>query len=109
MVQAAQGRAVVDFGARRSHGADAAIACARALYLAGYVGTSNVEAGRRYGIPVAGTVAHSYVQAHATEREAFERFAAQFPGTTLLVDTYDTSMACAGSSTWVSDSASPSG
>ncbi len=90
VVQAAQGRNVVDFGARRSHGVDAAIACARALYLAGYAGTSNVEAGRRYGIPVAGTVAHSYVQAHDSEQDAFERFAAQFPGTTLLVDTYDT-------------------
>lgn len=90
VVQAAQGRAVVDFGARRSHGVDAAIACARALYLAGYAATSNVEAGRRHGIPVAGTVAHSYVQAHASEGEAFTRFAAQFPGTTLLVDTYDT-------------------
>jgi nicotinate phosphoribosyltransferase len=90
VVQAAGGRAVVDFGARRAHGVDAAVACARALYIAGYAGSSNVEAGRRYGIPVAGTVAHSYVQAHATEQEAFERFAAHFPGTTLLVDTYDT-------------------
>jgi nicotinate phosphoribosyltransferase len=90
VVQAAQGRTVVDFGARRSHGIDAAIACARALYLAGYVATSNVEAGRRYGIPVTGTMAHSYVQAHDSEPDAFVRFAEHFPGTTLLVDTYDT-------------------
>ncbi|HCO43460.1 MAG TPA: nicotinate phosphoribosyltransferase [Gammaproteobacteria bacterium] len=90
VTQAAQGRAVVDFGARRAHGVDAAIACARALHIVGYHGTSNVEAGRRYGIPVAGTVAHSYVQAHASEAESFARFVAEFPGTTLLVDTYDT-------------------
>ena len=90
VMQAAQGRGVVDFGARRAHGVDAAIACARALYIAGYDGTSNVEAGRRYGIPVVGTVAHSYVQAHVSEAESFVCFAAEFPGTTLLVDTYDT-------------------
>jgi nicotinate phosphoribosyltransferase len=90
VAQAAQGRSLIDFGARRAHGVDAAIACARALYIAGYDGTSNVEAGRRYGIPVAGTVAHSYVQAHASEADSFARFAAEFPGTTLLVDTYDT-------------------
>jgi nicotinate phosphoribosyltransferase len=90
VARAAQGRSLVDFGARRAHGVDAAIACARALYIAGYDGTSNAEAGRRYGIPVAGTVAHSYVQAHASEADSFARFAAEFPGTTLLVDTYDT-------------------
>lgn len=90
VVHAAQGRTLVDFGARRAHGVDAAIACARALYIAGYDGSSNVEAGRRYGMPVVGTVAHSYVQAHASEAESFARFAAEFPGTTLLVDTYDT-------------------
>jgi nicotinate phosphoribosyltransferase len=90
VVRAAQGRTVVDFGARRAHGVDAAIACARALYVAGYDGSSNVEAGRRYGVPVVGTVAHSYVQAHASEADSFVRFAAEFPGTTLLVDTYDT-------------------
>lgn len=90
VVQAAQGRTLVDFGARRAHGVDAAIACARALYIAGYDGSSNVEAGRRYGVPVVGTVAHSYVQAHLSEAESFVRFAAEFPGTTLLVDTYDT-------------------
>lgn len=90
VVQAAAGCPVVEFGARRSHGVDAALAGARALYLAGYASTSNVEAGRRYGIPVAGTMAHSYVQAHESESDAFVRFASHFPGTTLLVDTYDT-------------------
>lgn len=87
---AARGRKVVDFGARRTHGIDAAVKGARALYIAGIHATSNVFAGKLYRIPVAGTMAHSYVQAHADEREAFRRFARFFPGTTLLVDTYDT-------------------
>jgi nicotinate phosphoribosyltransferase len=86
----AAGRTVVDFGARRSHGADAALKLARASYIAGIDATSNVEAGRRYGIPVSGTMAHSYIQAHEQEDEAFQRFAREFPGTTVLVDTYDT-------------------
>ena len=63
---------------------------ARATYLAGGAGTSNVLAGRIYGIPVFGTMAHSYVQAHDSEAESFEAFAALYPETTLLVDTYDT-------------------
>ena len=87
---AARGRKVVDFGARRAHGIDAAVKGARAFYIAGVHATSNVLAGKLYGIPVAGTMAHSYVQAHADEREAFRAFARIFPGTTLLVDTYDT-------------------
>lgn len=87
---AAQGRAMVDFGARRSHGSDAALQLARASYIAGATATSNVEAGRCYGIPVSGTMAHSYVQAHDDEREAFRRFVSEFPGATVLVDTYDT-------------------
>lgn len=90
IVAAANGRPVVDFGSRRAHGVDAAIRGARAAYLAGASATSNVEAGRRYGIPVVGTVAHSFIQAFPDEREAFRRFAALFPETTLLVDTYDT-------------------
>ena len=90
VVEAAGGRGVVDFGARRTHGVDAALACARALTIAGYAGTSNVDAGRQLGIPVVGTMAHSYIQAHASEEEAFIRFAQRYPGTTLLVDTYDT-------------------
>jgi nicotinate phosphoribosyltransferase len=90
VVEAAQGRAVVDFGSRRAHGTDAALKIARATYLAGGAGTSNVLGGRLYGIPVFGTMAHSYVQAHASEAASFEAFAALYPGTTLLVDTYDT-------------------
>jgi len=87
---AAQGRTVVDFGARRTHGIEAAVQAARALYIAGVAATSNVLAGKLYGIPVAGTMAHSYIQAHGDERDAFRAFARTFPGTTLLVDTYDT-------------------
>jgi nicotinate phosphoribosyltransferase len=90
IVEAAQGRSVMDFGSRRAHGTDAAIKVARATYLAGGAGTSNVLAGRIYGIPIFGTMAHSYVQAHETESESFETFAAMYPQTTLLVDTYDT-------------------
>lgn len=90
VVEAAKGRNVVDFGSRRAHGTDAALKVARATYLAGGAGTSNVLAGEMYGIPVFGTMAHSYIQAHASEAAAFEAFAGMFPGTTLLVDTYDT-------------------
>jgi nicotinate phosphoribosyltransferase len=90
IVEAAAGRPVIDFGARRAHGLDAAIKGARAGYIAGVEATSMVEAGRRYGIPVAGTVAHSFVQAFPDEAKAFSAFAAVFPNTTLLVDTYDT-------------------
>jgi nicotinate phosphoribosyltransferase len=90
VVAAAQGRAVVDFGSRRAHGTDAAIKVARATYLAGGDGTSNVLAGQLYGIPIFGTMAHSYVQAHTDESASFEAFASLYPETTLLVDTYDT-------------------
>jgi nicotinate phosphoribosyltransferase len=90
VVTAAQGRRVVDFGARRTHGLDAALKAARASYVAGVDATSNVLAGKLYGIPVAGTMAHSYIQAHVSERDAFRAFARRFPGTVLLVDTYDT-------------------
>jgi nicotinate phosphoribosyltransferase len=89
-VLAARGKTLVDFGSRRAHGSDAALKAARALYLAGYDSTSNVLAGERYGIPVAGTMAHSYIQAHDTEAEAFTEFVRSFPETALLVDTYDT-------------------
>jgi nicotinate phosphoribosyltransferase len=90
-VIAAHGRRLVDFGLRRSQGADAGLIAARSSYLAGFIGTSNVLAGRRYGIPVYGTMAHSYVMAHEQEREAFEHFVAMFPQlSTLLVDSYDT-------------------
>ena len=87
---AARGKKVVDFGARRTHGVDAALLGARAFYIAGIDATSNVLAGKLYGIPVAGTMAHSYIQAHGDECQAFRAFAKMFPGTTLLVDTYDT-------------------
>jgi nicotinate phosphoribosyltransferase len=90
VVAVAAGRTVVDFGARRAHGADAAIKVARTCYLVGADGTSNVLAGKLYGIPIFGTMAHSYIQAHRDEREAFARFASLYPKTTLLVDTYDT-------------------
>lgn len=90
VVDAAEGRTVLDFGARRMHGLDAAVQGARAFHIAGVAGTSNVRAGARYGIPVAGTMAHSYVQAHADETEAFAAFLRVFPDTVLLVDTYDT-------------------
>ena len=90
VVTAAGGRSVIDFGLRRAQGIDAGMKAARAFYVAGVAGTSNVAAGCRYGIPVAGTMAHSYIQAHDDEREAFRRFAKLYPRTTLLVDTYDT-------------------
>jgi nicotinate phosphoribosyltransferase len=90
VVEAAQGRAVVDFGLRRAHGEDAAVAAARAAFVAGVDATSNVLAARLFGIPVAGTMAHSFVLAHDDEIDAFRSFARSHPGTTLLVDTYDT-------------------
>lgn len=89
-VLAAQGREVVDFGMRRAHGAEAALLTARCSFLAGFEATATVLAGQRYGIPVAGTMAHSYIQAHATEEQAFAAFAHGYRGAcTLLVDTYD--------------------
>lgn len=88
---AARGRALIDFGLRRSQGIDAGLIAARSSYLAGFAGSSNVLAGRRYGIPLYGTMAHSYVMAHDRERESFEHFVKLFPKlSTLLVDTYDT-------------------
>ena len=90
VVHAAQGRTVVDFGLRRAHGIDAGLKAVRAFRVAGVAATSNVAAGQVYGVPVAGTLAHSYIQAHDDEFEAFKAFAHQHPGTVLLVDTYDT-------------------
>jgi nicotinate phosphoribosyltransferase len=96
MVLAAPGRLLVDFGLRRAHGAEAGLLSARASYLAGFSGTATVEAGRRFGIPIYGTMAHSYVQAHADETTAFEHFArAQPDNAMLLIDTYDTERAAA--------------
>lgn len=90
IARTAGARAVADFGSRRAHGVDAALKAARAGYIGGIAGTSNVLAARRYGIPCLGTMAHSYIQAHDDELAAFEPFTDIFPGTTLLVDTYDT-------------------
>ncbi|MDZ7751833.1 MAG: nicotinate phosphoribosyltransferase [Gammaproteobacteria bacterium] len=90
LVGAARGRPVIDFGARRMHGLDAALKAARAFHVAGVAGTSNVLAGRLYGVPVLGTMAHSYIQAHEDEAAAFAAFARLYPDTVLLVDTYDT-------------------
>ncbi len=90
-VLAAPDRLLVDFGLRRAHGSEAALLSARASFLAGFSGTATVEAGRAFDIPVYGTMAHSYVQAHADEGTAFERFARANPGNAvLLIDTYDT-------------------
>ncbi len=88
---AAEGRALVEFGARRAHSSESAAAAARASYIAGFQATSNLEAASRYGIPPAGTMAHSFVQAFGDEVEAFRAFARRFKERTiLLIDTYDT-------------------
>jgi nicotinate phosphoribosyltransferase len=90
VVEAAQGRNVVEFGSRRAHGPEAGVLAARAAYVGGCSGTSNVEAGRRYGIPTFGTQAHSFVMAHRDEEESFRNFQRLFPEHgVLLVDTYD--------------------
>jgi nicotinate phosphoribosyltransferase len=84
-------RGFVDFSARRDHGVDAALAAARAAWMCGATGTSLVAAGRRWGIPLSGTMAHSFVMAHDDERDAFRAYARAFPDSAvLLVDTYDT-------------------
>jgi len=91
MVLAAPGKQLVDFGLRRAHGAEAGLLAARASYLAGFAATATVEAGRQFGIPLVGTMAHSFIQAHDDEATAFERFARVRPSAlTLLIDTYDT-------------------
>ncbi|MET0819403.1 MAG: nicotinate phosphoribosyltransferase [Aeromicrobium sp.] len=89
MVTAAAGRPCIEMGSRRTHEASA-VAAARAAYVAGFSATSNLEAGRTYGIPTTGTSAHSFTLLHDTEQQAFEaQIASLGPGTTLLVDTYD--------------------
>ena len=96
MVLAAPGKQLVDFGLRRAHGAEAGLLAARASYLAGFSSTATVLAGRDFGIPIVGTMAHSFVQAHDDEATAFERFARVRPrALTLLIDTYDTERAAA--------------
>lgn len=95
-VLAAPDRLLVDFGMRRAHGAEAALLAARASYLAGFSGTATVMAGAMYGIPLFGTSAHSYIQAHADEATALEHFARAYPDNAiLLIDTYDTEAAAA--------------
>ncbi|WP_367193679.1 nicotinate phosphoribosyltransferase [Amorphus sp. 3PC139-8] len=89
IVEAAKGKPVIDFGTRRAHGFDAGNKAARAAYLAGCVSTANVLAGKLYGIPIAGTMAHSYVEAWKDEAAAFAAFTALYPDTVLLIDTYD--------------------
>jgi nicotinate phosphoribosyltransferase len=90
-VQAAAGRDVVDFSLRRTQGADAGLAVARAGYIAGLSATSNVLAGQKYGVPVSGTMAHSFITSFDEEIDAFRAFADEFGDrTVLLIDTYDT-------------------
>lgn len=91
VVTAARGRSVIDFGSRRAHGPQAGLLAARAAYIGGCAGTSNVEAARLLGIPAVGTQAHAWIMAFGDEIEAFRRFAQVFPNhATLLIDTYDT-------------------
>ena len=91
VVRAAAGRPVIEFGARRAHGVGAALAAARAAFIGGCDGTSLVDAGRRYGIPTSGTMAHSWVQTFADEIDAFREFSQSFPDSAAyLLDTYDT-------------------
>ncbi len=91
VVAAARGRTIVDFAARRTQGIDAALKLARSAYIAGFAGTSNVLASRRYGIPAVGTMAHSFITSFDSEAEAFSAYAASFPAnSTFLVDTFDT-------------------
>ena len=90
-VWAAQGRGIADFASRRTQGTDAALKMARASYIAGFSSTSNVLAASIYGMPPAGTMAHSFISSFPSELEAFRAYAASFPSRTiLLVDTYDT-------------------
>jgi nicotinate phosphoribosyltransferase len=91
VVHAARGRQVIDFAARRTHGVEAANKLARVSYLVGFDGTSNTLAGALYGIPVSGTMAHSYITSFTSEIESLRHFARSFPdASTFLVDTYDT-------------------
>jgi nicotinate phosphoribosyltransferase len=90
-VLAAAGKTLIDFGMRRAHGSEAAVLAARASYLAGFTGTATTLAGPLFGVPIFGTIAHSFVQAHDTELDAFEHFADSHSGQlVLLIDTYDT-------------------
>ncbi|WP_166263562.1 nicotinate phosphoribosyltransferase [Marinobacter caseinilyticus] len=90
LVLVADGKPIVDFGMRRMHGLDAAYRGTRAYRIAGIAGTSNVQAGVDFEMPVRGTMAHSFIQAHDNEMDAFKAYASLYPETVLLVDTYDT-------------------
>ena len=91
MVLAAPGKGLSDFGLRTAHGAEAGLFSARASYIAGFSGAADVAAGHRYGIPVVGTMAHSFIQVHDDEATAFENYARARPdGVVLLIDTYNT-------------------
>jgi nicotinate phosphoribosyltransferase len=93
-VIAGQGKRLIDFGLRRAHGAEAAVLSARASYIAGFDGTATTVCAPLFDIPVSGTMAHSFVQAHDSETDAFAAFARAFPNNaTLLIDTYDTEAA----------------
>ena len=89
IVAAANGTPVIDFGTRRAHGFDAGNKAARSAYIAGCVATANVLAGKLYDLPIAGTMAHSYVEAWKDELSAFRAFTELYPDTVLLIDTYD--------------------
>jgi nicotinate phosphoribosyltransferase len=89
LVRAAKGRPVVEFGYRRAHGLETGIQASLAAYVGGAASTSNVAAGERYGLPISGTMAHSFVQAFDDEASALREFARDHPASTLLVDTYD--------------------
>ena len=91
VVKAAMGRSVVEFGTRRAHSPEAGVLAARAAYIGGCEGTSNTESGLRYGIPVFGTAAHSWVMSFAHERQAFEQLQRLLGESTVyLIDSYDT-------------------
>ncbi len=95
-VLAAPGKLLVDFGMRRAHGAEAGLLAARATYLAGFSGTATVLAGMQFDVPLYGTMAHSFIQAHDDESQAFLNFARSNPdNVVLLIDTYDTEAAAA--------------
>jgi nicotinate phosphoribosyltransferase len=89
MVTAAKGKPIVEFGSRRAHGPQAGLLAARASYVAGCTGTSNLLAGQKLGIPLFGTMAHSFIMSFEREEEAFKEFIKLFPSGYLLVDTYD--------------------
>src|SRR5262245_62286222 len=108
VVTAARGRSVIEFGTRRAHGTEAGLFAARAAYIGGCIGTSNVEAGHLFGIPTFGTLAHSFVMSFDNEDDAFRAFINVFPdNATVLVDTYDTIAAVKRLTEQYKDSAIP--